>query len=175
MLYFIRHAPTQGNLNNVWVGHQDEPIAKACLKQLDDVATELASIKFDKIYTSPLLRALDTAKYIARKQIHKPEIIIKPLLQERDFSEFEGIYKTPEARAKLEMSASVESLESVKNRLLSVIPILLKKEENNLIVSHSAVFRCLINELKLTTQPTRQSLKNLEFVEILQFLQAKQL
>ncbi len=167
MLYFIRHAPTQGNLCNVWVGHQDEPIVEACLKQLDDVATELASIKFDKIYTSPLLRALDTAKYIAKKQIHKPEIIIEPLLKERDFAEFEGVNKTPEFRAKLEMSAAVESIKSVKNRLLSVIPILLKKEEHNLIVSHSAVFRCLINELKLTTQPAKQSLKNLEFVEIL--------
>ncbi|GLR64405.1 histidine phosphatase family protein [Marinospirillum insulare] len=167
MLYFIRHAPTHGNLSNTWVGHQNEPIAEAYLKQLDEVATELSLIKFDNIYTSPLLRAHVTAKCISKKQINKPEIIIEPLLKERDFAEFEGVYKTQESRVLLEKSSTVESLENIKKRLLEVVPNLLTNKENNLIVSHSAVFRCLVSELKITTLPYKQSLKNLEYVEIL--------
>lgn len=164
MLYFIRHAATQGNLNNVWVGRKDEPIANSSLRSLAILAEKISAIQFDCIYSSPLQRAYQTALYIEKKQPRKPILVVEPCLIERDFADFEGVFKSEFNRGMLDSSTAVESMTSIKERLQYFLLPLIDDKKENLIVSHSAVFRCVVNEFKVITKPYKTSLKNLEWV-----------
>ena len=163
MLYFIRHAATDGNLRNVWVGHDDQPITPVSQIELMQTAVILSQINFSRIYTSPLRRAISTAKAIKQYQKSQPELLIEPALIERDFAEFEGCNKSAENRLLMEMSAAVESVEEIKNRLLPFIQPLFYSAENILLVSHSGIFRCL-RKIGLSSHHSKSNLKNLEWV-----------
>lgn len=167
MLYFIRHAATQGNLNNVWVGRKDEPIANSSLKNLVIAAEKLSAIQFDCIYSSPLQRAYQTALYIAQKQLGQPSLIVEPCLIERDFAHFEGVFKSEYNRKMVDSCPEVESMANIKERLECFLLELINDDKENLVVSHSAVFRCAVNKIKVASYPDSKSLSNLEWVRML--------
>lgn len=137
-LYFIRHAETLGNVANLWVGRKDEGITK-CKK---------------------------TARGIATSQLKPPCVRVSENLQERDFGRFEGEIKTDEHRKLLEQDPSVESLTSIKSRLGEVMVEADSLPGDILLVSHSAVFRCLIENMHYVSIPERRSLDNLEYVRL---------
>ena len=55
----------------------------------DEIAHVLGQISFDRIFSSPLVRAKETAEYVARYQ--NQEIILDDRLKEIDFGAYEGI------------------------------------------------------------------------------------
>ena len=61
-IYFIRHAESVANTQGVYQGQTyDTPLSPLGLKQARALAGRLSGIKFDKVYTSPLLRCCQTA------------------------------------------------------------------------------------------------------------------
>lgn len=163
MIYFIRHAKTEGNIKGVWVGRHDQPVHDSCLDELAKVAIDLSVVEFDLVFSSPLQRAVTTAKVIVQYQKNTSEFYIANELVERDFSEFEGKVKTLKNRRLLELSRAVESLESMRERLECFFLSQIDADKNILIVSHSAVFKCLIKEMGMSTKSGKQSLNNLEW------------
>lgn len=161
---FIRHAQTKGNAESVWVGRKDEPLISIDCEDLRASSLELASFNFDIIYCSPLLRARQTAEFISKKQTIKPEIIIENSLQERDFGAFEGQPKTPENRDQLEIHPSVETTSSIESRIAPLFEKLFSQDLKVLVVSHSAIYRCLVEKMNYSSSPERSSLKNSEWV-----------
>lgn len=64
---FIRHGECSGNLEGMFRGQKDFPLNKRGIEQAREVAQELADQKFKRIYSSPLLRAAQTAEAIGKK------------------------------------------------------------------------------------------------------------
>ncbi len=90
-IYLARHGQNIDNLNGILNGHRDEPLTDKGIEQAHEIAklTREAGLKFDVVYSSPLSRALDTAKIIATTT-GSPAPIIEPNLIERDFGVMTG-------------------------------------------------------------------------------------
>jgi len=90
-IYLARHGQDLDNVKGVLNGRRDMPLSEKGIEQAGLVASELKAlnINFDKIYSSPLKRALQTAELIAETVgDRKPEILEN--LIERDFGVMTG-------------------------------------------------------------------------------------
>ncbi len=65
MIYIIRHGQTELNSKRVLQGRSDYPLNEIGIQQAKEAAEKLQGITFDTVYSSPLIRALQTAKIIA--------------------------------------------------------------------------------------------------------------
>ncbi|MCR1808857.1 histidine phosphatase family protein [Haploplasma modicum] len=90
-IYLVRHGQTNYNLKRLVQGRIDEPLNKTGIKQAKQTGQLIKQLnfKFDKIVSSPLSRAFETAYLIAKKNNYKDNIILDNLLVERDFGEYE--------------------------------------------------------------------------------------
>ena len=100
MLYIIRHGQTELNTKMLMQGRSDHPLNETGLAQAEEAARRLAAmgVRIDKVYTSPLKRAVSTAEKIAPGS----EIVIDERLIEMDYGPYEGMdlrELTPEVRA----------------------------------------------------------------------------
>lgn len=66
---FIRHGESLGNVKRVFQGQKEFPLSDNGRQQANQLAAQLAEhdIVYDKIFSSPQERALDTAKIISKK------------------------------------------------------------------------------------------------------------
>lgn len=67
-IYIIRHGESVANLEHRVCGHTDTPLSELGIKQADVTAEALADVHFDRIYSSDLSRAYDTALPHAKKR-----------------------------------------------------------------------------------------------------------
>jgi broad specificity phosphatase PhoE len=90
-IYVVRHGQNQDNADGILNGHRDQPLTDIGITQAHETADKLYSIgiQFDKVYTSPLMRAYKTAEIITDTlRLPKPEIM--PELIERNFGVMTG-------------------------------------------------------------------------------------
>ena len=80
-LYLIRHGETVANTKRVFQGHFDSPLTEEGKQQAKKVALRLKDKKFDFVYSSPLSRALDTAKEIMRFHNNVPFEVDERLIE----------------------------------------------------------------------------------------------
>ena len=73
MIYIVRHGQTEKNKAKVLQGRSDVPLNDAGRQQAAEVRErfEREGISFDKIYTSPLVRAVETAQIVAGAAPHQ--------------------------------------------------------------------------------------------------------
>ncbi|NJN44667.1 MAG: histidine phosphatase family protein, partial [Anaerolineae bacterium] len=83
----LRHAESEGNVKNLFIGQDDTPLTDNGRLQAQALATRWANegVKFDRIIASPLSRALNTAEIVAAK-LGLP-VETNPLWLEQDFGE----------------------------------------------------------------------------------------
>ena len=154
-LYFMRHGETVWNTERRYQGMTDIELSEEGLRQAECAAKRFKNIKIDKIYASPLKRAMKTAEKIAAEK--GLEIISEDNFREIHFGEWEG--KTvPELTEKYGESYTnfirephkygfpgEGSVENVINRIKPGIDRLIAEEEGNvLIVSHGGIIRLMI-------------------------------
>ena len=84
-LIFIRHGKTQGNLEGRYVGRTDEAILPESRQEILSRKMKNEYPPADIIFTSPMLRCIETAQIIYPGQ----ELIEIPDFRECDFGEFE--------------------------------------------------------------------------------------
>ena len=74
-LYFVRHGKTQWNLEGRFQGaNGDSPLLETSIEELHLLGKNMAHIKFDKIFSSDLPRAI--AKIIFHKSLsHMPSCV----------------------------------------------------------------------------------------------------
>jgi probable phosphoglycerate mutase len=118
-LLLIRHGQTGGNKQR-YVGWEDVPLDETGLAQAREVAQRLAGERIDGLYSSPLSRAVDTARPLARAR--GLEIRIREELKEIDYGSYQGLLKTdqPLKLRREHMVAPMpggESLQDVFNRV----------------------------------------------------------
>ena len=90
-IYIARHGQNLDNFNGILNGHRDEPLTEKGIAQAHEVADKIkeAKIHFDVVYSSPLVRALETAKIISQTT-DSPSPQKENLLIERDFGIMTG-------------------------------------------------------------------------------------
>ena len=88
MLYIIRHGQTELNSRHVLQGRSDLPLNEVGIQQAREAARKLQSlgICFDRVYSSPLMRAAQTAEIVAPNT----EPVIDGRLIEMDYGPYEG-------------------------------------------------------------------------------------
>ncbi|MBR2121895.1 MAG: histidine phosphatase family protein [Lachnospiraceae bacterium] len=90
MIYIMRHGQTVKNKSNLLQGRADDPLNETGIQQASDAGRWFAEqgIHFDRIYSSPLQRAVDSARLAAGGD---PEIIINDRLIEMEYGPYEGM------------------------------------------------------------------------------------
>jgi len=85
----VRHGETESNRLGLALGRADVPLNERGRAQARDLARALAREPLTAVYSSPLARALDTARAIAGE--HGLEVQVEPALTEMDIGEAEGL------------------------------------------------------------------------------------
>jgi broad specificity phosphatase PhoE len=88
-LYLIRHARTAWNLDERIQGWADIPLDEVGRQQAEALAERLSDTHFDAIYSSPLLRARQTAEALAAGR--SLELQLDERLRERHLGEWTGL------------------------------------------------------------------------------------
>ncbi len=88
-LFIVRHGETDYNRQKRYQGRTNTNLNKTGLRQAQALRRRLLSERIDKIYTSSLMRAADTAHIIAAGRSIK--IITHDSLAEIDFGQLEGL------------------------------------------------------------------------------------
>ena len=93
--YFLRHGQINSNLNKVYSGRSDEPLNAHGLEQAHQAAELVSLQSIDRIISSPLVRAGQTATVVAAANNLK--VSFDPAFNEMIFGPWEGL---SEARVK---------------------------------------------------------------------------
>lgn len=161
MLYIMRHGKTDWNVLYKLQGRTDIPINDEGRKMAEEVRAECAEIGFDVCYTSPLVRARETAE-IALRGLDVP-IISDDRLMEMCFGIYEGVensssipgspmkdfFEHPERFKGVENGETFEDLFSRTGEFLrEVVRPELEKGKKVLIVGHGAMNSSIVCQIK---------------------------
>ena len=148
MIYIVRHGQTAGNKANVLQGRgSNHPLNEDGVRQAEEVCRwfEAQHIRFDGVYSSPLLRAVQTARIIAPGV----EPVTDDRLLEMDYGPYEGMdLKNPSPQVLAFFSdfvnqpapAGMEPLPDVVKRLGDFLEMLLTKEaDRTILISTHAI------------------------------------
>jgi broad specificity phosphatase PhoE len=91
-IYLVRHGRTDWNEKGLIQGHTNIALNQEGKIQAENLARELKHIKFDKVFSSDLARAKQTAEIIALE--HKLSVETSKALRERNFGKYEGKHWT---------------------------------------------------------------------------------
>lgn len=93
-IYLIRHGETDWNKEKKLQGVTDIPLNAYGIELAEKTAEGLKDVPFDRIYTSPLIRAKKTAEIIRG---NRPiDLVVKEELKEISFGDYEGHHYKPE-------------------------------------------------------------------------------
>ncbi|TRM96495.1 phosphoglycerate mutase, partial [Sulfolobus sp. F1] len=101
-IVFVRHGLSTSNVNKI-LSHDSNsyPLTEEGVNQVKEASKELAKLKIEKIYTSPVLRAYQTALIIAETIGLLP--IVDERLRERFLGELNNTTFDPSDHWKLRM------------------------------------------------------------------------
>lgn len=150
MLYIVRHGQTNWNTLNKRQGHTNIPLNETGIKQAKKLKDELKNIKFDYVISSPLDRAIQTAKIISGK-----DPLIDERLIERNNGKLEGLTGDEIAKVQKQENYSdelyeVETISDLQKRAEDFIKEILAKYPGKdiLIVTHVGLImniRCYLD------------------------------
>jgi len=156
-LLLVRHGETEANRSRLALGREDVPLNERGRAQALAVARSLAGLPVAAVYSSPLARALETARAIAAER--GLEVQVEPGLIEMDVGEMEGMTFADmrqrygeflrewvsERAASLVMPGG-ESLDIVADRAWSTVLALEERHANDLVVAvtHNFVILTLL-------------------------------
>ena len=157
-LYLVRHGQVADGHTDRYHGNNDIGLSPQGVRQLEDLAAQLASVVLAGIYASDLTRALTGAQIISRGREVSPQVI--PEFREIHFGVWEGLSFTEIAeRYPAELQARFrdlpnfripggESLMDVGARALPRLNDLIQTHHRQafLIVAHAGVNRVILSE-----------------------------
>ncbi len=153
LFYFVRHGETEWNAGGRWCGRSDVPLSAVGRRQAELLARRLQPLSIQALYSSPLMRALETARLIGQAAGLEP--VVDGRLVELSYGEWEGrtyeeskrtnpdIYRTWEADPAAQAPPGGESGEQL---MIRVKPFLREVAErhpvgNVVVVCHRTLCR----------------------------------
>ncbi len=142
-LYLVRHGESESNKNGTYTGHAQVHLTEKGIREAESIRGYLSGIQFDKVYSSDLYRALETAE--AAFPGCNPEKT--PLLRELDVGSLQGRHPNSlseeEKRIKSELGFTGfggESLEDIRARAKEFLDMLTEKgDETVLAFTHQGI------------------------------------
>ncbi len=168
-LYITRHGETDYNTNGRFGGRIDTPLNERGISEANELKKKLENIKFDRVYSSSLSRAYETAKIIT-----DDEIIIDDRIIERSNGDLEGKLKSeikdlPDFNDPSETRYNIESIIDFKKRINSFLEDIISLDlENVLVVTHAGVgiyMRCFFEGEPQDNNYLVYKLKNCEVIK----------
>ncbi len=150
-IYLMRHGETDWNQESRLQGQKDIAMNENGIRQIQELAARLRDrgISFDRIVSSPLRRAAQSAEIVAAQIGYCIEdIVMEPLLKERDFGAAEGVtYRERHTRSDAEWG--MESKEALCGRALSGIKRHLGADRGKgvLFVAHGSILKAAVAAL----------------------------
>lgn len=146
-LSLIRHGETEWNRQHRIQGRTDIPLNETGREQARATGRMLARRSWDRVFASPLSRALETATIIATElALPAPEPV--EAFVERDYGDAEGMsYQQIDARyGRFGDVPGQESREAVMRRVVPALRELAERHEGEslLIVSHGGAIRSVL-------------------------------
>ena len=168
-LVLIRHGQSQWNLENRFTGWIDVPLTDAGREEARRGAQAIASLRFDRAFTSALQRAQETLR-IVLTALGQPDVPVEadPALNERHYGVLQGLNKAETAQQYGEQQVRIwrrsydvpppegESLKDTAARALpyfnSKILPLVKAGRHVLVVAHGNSLRSIVMALDQLTK-----------------------
>ncbi|WP_125605349.1 histidine phosphatase family protein [Lapidilactobacillus bayanensis] len=172
--FFVRHGKTEWNLEGRYQGAGgDSPLLPGSYQDFHSLAQFLKDhhVKFQAIYSSPLLRAQTTAVFLSENLNQALPIHIEPRLREFDLGIMEGKTfkevetKYPEAvddfrhhpdrfeRNRVHAETFTQLIMRMRKIILDIAQTYPNDDDNILIVSHGAALTALMQALLGTPLP----------------------
>ncbi len=158
-LYLVRHGETLANREYRYIGTRDDPLSPHGQTQALQIAEALSGLPITAVYSSPLLRAHDTALPIAARLSLEAQRVDD--LRECDFGVWEGLSRaevlerSPEDSQRLrewENNTSVappcgESFEALELRVVTAVEWLAQahSDQSIVLVSHVGPIKVLLS------------------------------
>jgi broad specificity phosphatase PhoE len=168
-VYLVRHGQTAMNIEGRALGQMDVDLNSEGHRQLPLLEIRFQEIKVNRIFSSDLKRAQETAQAVSRAT--GATIILNPAIRERSFGEWEGRDYQQVNQKLLDMSNNQgiplydvrapggESHRDVWERTMPVIEPLFTEQEDVVIVSHGGACRVMLAQLLKATLDTTFSFK----------------
>jgi broad specificity phosphatase PhoE len=158
-IVLVRHGETESNKRGLFRGRLDVPLNATGLEQAEAVARALSADPVAAVLTSPLGRAVDTARAIARE--HGIEPIVDESFNNIDLGRWQGLEKGRVERDEPDLWSlwmtdpdrwgvpGAESLAGVRDRALRRTLALVPEfaDRRFVIVSHRSVLKLLAGAL----------------------------
>ena len=159
-IWVTRHGQTRLNLEKRMQGLSDEPLNETGRRQAREAREKLGEMTFDRVYSSPLNRAVETAEILAG--ISREQIRMDARLTEVDFGKYEQRKYTALGPAMslywalpelFPCPKTVERIPDMIRRSEAVLADIRKEAaesgaENILIVCHGGIIRVLCGILE---------------------------
>jgi probable phosphoglycerate mutase len=157
-LILIRHGETEWNIQSRYQGQRDTELSAQGRAQAERLASRLADLRIDAIFSSPLLRTVATAEEVARNRatgvVPVPELIEinhgewEGLTVEEVNRQFSALYATWHRDPQLVRFPGGESLGDVRARALPTLQqiVLTCKGDVALVCGHDAVNKVILAE-----------------------------
>lgn len=168
-LYLLRHGESAANVERVFAARKiDPPLSRVGLEQIERQSKALATIEFDACYTSPLLRATQSAE-ILRREIGLQFAQTKALLEvdvgvldgesqdvPRSRTLHEEVIRKWEDGVRTAALPGGESLRDIEARFGNLLEDL-EGMKQVLLLGHCLLFMCVIWLLAENRGPTLES------------------
>lgn len=153
--YLIRHGQTAWNRDRVFRGRADIPLDDTGRAEAEAVASWMKDVQLDGVYSSPLSRALETARMLARDRGLRVQTLDG--LLDIDYGKWQGLSETevgdayPDLVRQWETSPHTvkfpegESLAAVRTRSLACVHDLARRHPGGTLalISHRVVLKVL--------------------------------
>ena len=156
---FLRHGETESNRRGLTAGMTDVTLNATGGQQARAAAAALIGRNITALYSSPLKRALETARCVA-EALDLPIVII-PQLAERNWGALEG--RPRELRVREAAPPGGEALEEFTRRTLAGLAAI-PAGGLPLVVAHSGTFRVLCAHLGIEARAQVENCCPLRFV-----------
>jgi len=155
-LLMVRHGEISSNLKKVYAGKSSEELCKRGLAQAKEVSETLKYFRLNALYSSPMQRAIQTAKIIG--EAIGLNVWIEKAFQEMKLGPWEGLSEIDISQiypkewqiwqthpAELKMTGR-ETLKELQERVLKGIQKLYQVHKNQtvVVVTHVAIIRVLL-------------------------------
>ncbi len=172
-LYVVRHGQTDKNVLGLVQGNTESDLTEKGKEEAKALQELVSTLDIDVVVSSPLRRALDTAKLITN---NKYDIIVDERLIERDYGLSEGKPVDEELTIKywdFKLNTDINEVEKIKDlmfRITEFIEDMRNKYEdkNVLVVAHSAILRAIhyaINGIPEDGDLLKIEIPNLRIIE----------
>jgi phosphoserine phosphatase len=144
-LFIVRHGETEANEKGIEAGPLDYPLTKRGVKGAEFVAKKLWNIKINAVYSSPIFRACETARILA-----KPHDLKIKTLEELTEAKLKPEFIGKEGRHHIltDPEAYSETNKELLDRTKKAISIIIKAVNGNaIVVSHGDVINAMLEDV----------------------------